>query len=358
MEDEEIFVGGEFCYDGLWQTSQPAVDTSHLTFLSGGKACLIVIADFLKQNGISRILLPSYLCPTIVSTLERCGLSCAYYRVGRDLAIDLEDLAAKAGTFRAVYFINYFGFPQPPAVRRYLKKLQSRQILIVEDNTQSGFWEDSLGDFVFNSMRKVCPYDGGYLQSGYDLRAYAERRTAPPSHRLGLIRRYRAGLRQYQQGATDNFTELVRLFAEAERAYDAEMNVPGDPLEKYAIEHLDWPAIRAARRQNYGFLLELTKPIQGLEPIFSTLPEEVTPLGLPVYISGKRRDKLNNRLGEAGIGLTIHWEDLLTDARLNGEPTAAGIAADILTLTVDQSTTPRQLRYLARKLAEFLPGKV
>ena len=65
------------------------------------------------------------------------------------------------------------------------------------------------------------------------------------------------------------------------------------------------------------------------------------------------RSQLNEYLGENGIGLTIHWEDLLTDPRLNGNALAVEMTRNILTLAIDQYTNQRQLEYLAQKLADF-----
>lgn len=77
------------------------------------------------------------------------------------------------------------------------------------------------------------------------------------------------------------------------------------------------------------------------------------PLGLPVYVRHGLRDELNEYLGENGIGLTIHWEDLLKDPRLNRNQIAVEMTLNILTLTVDQYTSQKQLTYLSRKLADF-----
>ncbi len=75
-----MFVGGEFYYDSSWQVNTSVVDTSHLTFLNGGKACLIVIGDYLRAHGINEILLPSYLCPSILNTLENTGWGTIFIR--------------------------------------------------------------------------------------------------------------------------------------------------------------------------------------------------------------------------------------------------------------------------------------
>jgi hypothetical protein len=78
------------------------------------------------------------------------------------------------------------------------------------------------------------------------------------------------------------------------------------------------------------------------------------PLGLPVYVSNGLRDQLNDYLGENGIGLTIHWEDLASDHRLNGNALAVKMTSKILTLAIDQYTSQEQLDFLSQKINDFM----
>ncbi|HAF63096.1 MAG TPA: hypothetical protein DCK95_12350, partial [Anaerolineaceae bacterium] len=169
---DSLFVGGEFYADDEWISDQRTLSTEGMYFLNGGRACLTVIAGFLMAQGTQRILLPAYLCPTILDTLEACGLQYSFYRVNEDLSIDIEDLKQKAAEYQAIYFINYFGFPQPRTVQQYLRTLQQQGKLLVEDNAQAGFMEQTLGDLTFNSMRKLCPQDGGYLRTRFDMQPF------------------------------------------------------------------------------------------------------------------------------------------------------------------------------------------
>ena len=73
-------------------------------------------------------------------------------------------------------------------------------------------------------------------------------------------------------------------------------------------------------------------------------------MGLPIYLDGVSRDRVNDRLGEAGIGLVIHWDDLLTDPRTNHDREVTEMAGSMLTLTTDQRTSQGQLDYLVSSL--------
>jgi len=345
-----MFVGGEFFYDDLWQTDQPVISTGGMTFLNGGKACLIVICEFLRDHGIDRLLLPAYICPTIVNTLERCGLACAYYPVRPDLSIDLAALAQIAGSHKVIYFINYFGFSHSQVTQEFLTKLQKKGMILVEDNAQAGFAQETLGDFVFNSMRKLVPYDGGYLLTAKNVQPYLTKYRNLPNRRLPVIREYRRGLTDYLLRGSGEHARLVDMYEEAESIYEADMVVEGDAQERAAIEHLDWQAIKQKRRENYAYLLGLVMGIPGVKVIHPVLQPDTMPMGLPVYIESVPRDLLLDELGEAGIGLTVHWGALQHDHRLNGNPTAVEMAGKMLTLAIDQRFSRRQLNYQAERL--------
>lgn len=354
MEEQgALFVGGEFYYDDRWKSDLPTIPTEGTTFLNGGKACLTIISDYLLDHGITRVLLPAYLCPTIVDTFESRGLSCDYYAVNADFSIDTQDLDHHLTDKQAVYFINYFGFSPSPSVLEYFEGLRNWKIVVIEDNAQAGFMTHSTGDFVFNSLRKLCPYDGGYLKTVHDIQPYLQAYQRRENRRLPIIRQYRSKLREYLFEDKGDHAELEALFDLAERYYASDEVVFGDEKERQQIELLNWPAIKQFRRQNYTRLLELISGISAITPIFPSLQPDNMSLGLPVYVSDNSRDQLNEYLGENGIGLTIHWEDLVTDSRLNNNPLAVEMASNILTLTIDQYTSQKQLEFLARKLTDF-----
>jgi hypothetical protein len=348
-----LFVGGEFYYDHQWKTDQPSFPTEGTTFLNGGKACLTIICDYLRDHGIHRVLLPAYLCPTIVDTLESCGLRCDYYNILPSFTIDTNDLERYLRDRQAIYFINYFGFSHSPNALNFLSKLQRAGRIVIEDNAQAGFLTHVTGDFAFNSMRKLCPFDGGYLKTTLNIEPYLAAYTGIENHRLPLIRQYRSQLRDYLFEDTGDPEALEALFALAESYYVNGCVVLGDEQERKQIEHLDWSAIKQVRRQNYTWLLRSIAGISAISPIFSALQPDNMPLGLPIYVSKGLRDQLNDYLGENGIGLTIHWEDLVSDPRLNGNALAVEMTRNILTLSIDQYTSQKQLEFLSQKLSDF-----
>lgn len=346
-----MFVGGEFSYDGRWMTDQPSLDTGGMYFLNGGQACLRVIGESLRGKGCKRMLLPAYLCPSIIRAFQPAGLQYAFYDVNRDLSVNIDQVARLAAEGDVFYFINYFGFPPAPSVQLFIRSLQQHGILVVEDNAQAGFPPNTIGDYVFNSLRKLAPYDGGYLKTRFDLQPIINRFTGKPNRRLPLIRAYRQRLAGYLLKGGDDREELQALYEQAEHYYGIDGVVSGDETEKGYIERLDWQEMRQIRRENFLYLLEQAGSITGVTPLFTSLPEGITPYGLPVYLDSSIRDKVLDMLGDAEISLLVHWDEIIAHPVTCTNRLAVEMACGMLTLPVDQRINRKQLDYLAVKLA-------
>lgn len=354
MIERLMFVGGEFYYDGCWKTDEQTIQTDGMCFLNGGTACLTIICDFLLDHGVHNILLPSYLCPTIIETITQTGMQVDYYRINRSLTIDLEDLESKLNNNQAVYFINYFGFTHNSETSGYFQKLQRDGRIIIEDNAQAGFVQHPIGDFVFNSMRKLVPFDGGYLITRQELHPLINQYRDRINRRLPVVREYRKGLYNYLVAGGGDFDHLVDLFELSEHFYQVDHVALGDPAEQFSIEHLDWKGISRVRCENYLHLLANIKSIPEVEPIYLDLPDAVVPMGLPVYFTNISRDFVNEKLSESQIGLSIHWDELLTNPRTKSDPLVSEMAGNMLTLTIDQRFSTDHMDYLTEKLKDAI----
>jgi len=349
-----MFIGGEFYEDEAWGIDTPAPPIDGAIFLYGGRACLSAIATYLNANNYSKILLPSYLCPSILDVLDQNSIKYEFYQINEDLSIDLDDMQVKAAHLQVIYFINYFGFQHSPDTLSVLRQLQSAGKLLIEDNAQAGFLLKRIGDFCFNSMRKLAAVDGGYLATRNIPLPHLENLAFRENHRLPLIREYRHLLRSYLYQGRGSHEELERLFYQAERYYEQDNVILGDDDEREKIEHLNWQAIKAARRANYEYLCGKIIGLPGITPIYPALQSDNMPLGLPVFISNYSRDLLIDKLAEMSISLTVHWDALLTDPRTRNNPGVTNIARQILTLPVDQYTSRSQINFLVDALTKLI----
>ena len=141
-------------------------------------------------------------------------------------------------------------------------------------------------------------YDGGYLDTELDISPYLQKYQSRPNRRLPLIRDYRQRLHDYLIEGKGSYKKLVTLYSRADRYYESDIVVEGDPGEQQQIERLDWDGIRERRRENYSYMLNLIAGIPEVKPIFPALQPDIMPLGLPVYLNGVSRDAVYEHLGE------------------------------------------------------------
>ncbi|MCC5909797.1 MAG: DegT/DnrJ/EryC1/StrS family aminotransferase, partial [Clostridiaceae bacterium] len=137
-------IGSEFSYNlrDLSYSSNKTAFLQHLNFkkenclfLNSGKAAIKFLFEKILRSKTNRILLLSYICSSIIQPFMELGMECVFYNLDAHLNIDLWDLdrKLKEGT-DAVYFINYFGFPQPKALQQYLLENKD-SVTIIEDCT-------------------------------------------------------------------------------------------------------------------------------------------------------------------------------------------------------------------------------
>ena len=200
------------------------------------------------------ILLPAYIGWSsregsgVFDPVEEVGAKFRFYRLNRDLSIDLEDLRSQlaAGCPRLLVIIHYFGFPDRN-LAEVAALARSRGVLILEDEAHALYSDwiggicGRLGDAAIMSLHKVLPFESGGL----------------------LI---------------------------LNRPNDVAASAVSDsPMRKWLDRSpLDYDLfeIAKARRHNARQLLELLSPLTGRAyPLFPILPDGIVPQTLPVIIA-------------------------------------------------------------------------
>jgi perosamine synthetase len=355
-------------------------------FYESGRAALW---RALWSSGIGpgdEVLLPSYLCESVVSPVVARGATPSFYPVGRNLRPDLAALdAAVTPSTRAVVVIHYLGFPGPVEEMRRL--CDRRGLVLIEDCAHalySRLGDRSLGTFgdfaIFSPWKSLPLPDGGLFVANAPVRSWPEpghaamnvdgaaqttpaetslprSTTLPPSRsttlrrlayrslgtlesavgwspRLGLLRR--AGLRRGMHDRTSGAP--VRLRAGSRIAREMLRSAP-----------VDW--IVAQRRDNYRRLLDAVDGLSWARPIFDGLPNGVCPLGLPLV--AEARDSWRDRLLGLGVNVRTYWEHLPREVDSACFPEAAWLRDRILVLPVHQRLDTRCVDWLARQLRVF-----
>ena len=99
---KKSYIGGEYYYKpsilfkkskfDLYNFLQKKYPNKEFTFTGGGYYSLFRIIDEIGFRDDEEILLPSYLCPTILTPFKRRNIKYDFFRVNKDLKIDIKDL--------------------------------------------------------------------------------------------------------------------------------------------------------------------------------------------------------------------------------------------------------------------------
>ena len=148
---------------------------NNLFYFRLGRDALISGLSALGLIKNDTIIVPAYICNSVVQKLTYCGFKVVFVDVDSSLAIQLESIKkiATQGHVKALLIIHYFGFIKDlTEICNYCQKFN---IKIIEDYSHSFLSQPLLkseyprGDMELFSMRKSLPIvDGGAIRFNTD----------------------------------------------------------------------------------------------------------------------------------------------------------------------------------------------
>lgn len=326
---------------------------------NGRTATVYAMKNGIKPKKEDIILVPDYLCVSVLNSLEVTEGEFRFYHVKSDLTVDIDDLKQKLDeNVKVVYVIHYFGIPQPLEVVNAIKELKNKYgFWIIEDLTQTLYSMDpermGFGDYMVASTRKWLPVtDGGLLavkngvpldqikmQDGYDEAVY----------RQLLISIARD---QIEYCKDDDISEYIKLekAANAARYFDFTPKKMTEATRRILFQY-DHQRSIDKRRENYQTLYEALRGISEIELPVAPMDSEgkYVPFGFVVLV--KERDKFYEYLTHKGIIGEIQWI-------LPTEYYDPGTAADYLSkhnlmLSCDQRYDKNDMKYVAETIKEY-----
>jgi len=296
--------------------------------------------------------MPSFHCGMEVRAAVEAGFAPRFYAVGRDLAVDEDDL--ERGLREApgpVLVIHYFGVPQP-GLARVAARCRSLGVPLVEDASHAFLSEGAgtHGDATVVSLYKTFgTADGAAVWTRLDVTAPSRPVVAWAAQADARRRRRRDAPRgRSPQALAAVFEDRV---AKARRRI---FEGPGRPargisrLSLALVERTDPAEVVARRRENYE-RLAVAAAGRGLEPVVPALPPGACPLYLPVFVKDRREVLIRlqrERVETFVFGMFGHPA---MDAARFAE--AAELRERILCLPVHHELGPADLA----RLAGFLP---
>ena len=305
--------------------------------LSSGRDCIYYILKSLNLK--SRVLLPSYLCNSMLVPFDELGVKYDFYNVDENLNIDITDLKKKIEkNTECVFVIHYFGVEQPK-IRDIKEIFEKNNIKLVEDQVQSFLSSyPNVGNYVFNSYRKFLPVpDGAFLLGEF------ERKVKLSKSPKYVFKRFFGGLLK-------NFKFLKsywrKIFIESEETYIDSYSRPAkmSNISKYLLNKLNFREIINIRRRNYLYLASKLES----KLLYPNISKSVCPLGCPILV--ENRDEVRNFLISNKIYPPVHW-DLPEEVKEFED--SYSISKRILTIPIDQRYNLKDMKRIVRVLNEI-----
>lgn len=267
---------------------------------SSGRAALYQILKFLKrERRVKRVLLPDYLCGSVLVPIKAVGLEFVFYPIKEDLKLEENSFIQMYKGCDAVIVINYFGLQDLSAQITYIRSIDDKAI-IIEDDVQAYYeFKKPLEnvDFKFTSLRKTFAVpDGGIVKTNHPLPHVAIPNT------FGQYKAA-AGLLKYMREGNFNDEIYLEMFEKGERLIDNELECGMSRIAAKLYGAVDEECVKIRRQNNARFLVSGLARI-GIKPILP-LAEDKVPLFVPILLNN--RDEIRRRLFQHEIFCPVHW---------------------------------------------------
>lgn len=337
-------IGGEMEFDYNIETLPPVNQLNKYgSYHASGRAALYSILQSLKNRDIRKVLLPDYLCSTIVTTVSTAQLKYAFYRLNESLLPDIEDVKTKVDENTAILIINYFGMQNLSDSLSAIKRLSCNIPIIVDDVQALKSYLNSEStdiDYSFTSLRKWLPVpDGGLVRSKRNDTETPDGVNSFWIKKLnGLVLK---SLRENLKGMDEVYLHLLE---EGENKIDQSLSARGSEVTNLVFDRTDFDIVFSKRKYNASFILSGLKDI-GIKPVISPRHDSV-PFFIPIIL--ENRDTIRKELFKHNIFCPVHWP--LNGLRLER---GAFMAEHELSIIIDQRYSKDDMRRIISVLEQI-----
>ena len=312
MFNEKFMVGGEFVVSPMIVFNRDFHQFSdygsklieyYKYYTFGAYYSLKSVIQNLRFQPGEYVLLPSYLCPTMIEPFRKAGVKYDFFKMKEGLLPDLEDIDKKTRPgLKAVLFIDYFGFPQRDYLAPIVEQLKIKGVKTIQDTVQS--WlnneDDLYADFCLNSVRKYTPFEASVLFSRIPLSIDFDNK---PIRKFLLHKRYAQLLRYYHiKNGLFKSESFLKQIDFSNQSYHHDCNISMPKLNRWFLDRINFEVEGQKRKTVFHELIAKIDPKQILRYSF----DDAIPLGLAVYLED--RDAKKNKLHTLDIHCPLHWK--------------------------------------------------
>lgn len=312
-------IGG---YIELERFSMSMLHEGALALNSGRNA----LAYLIRARGIKRLLLPRFLCDSVPKVCEREGADYTLYDIGRDF-LPAQDFDLEEGEW--LYLVNYYS----QLSNEQLAAFAERYGRVIVDNAQSCFQKPLPGVDTLCTCRKYFGVpDGAFLYT--DAAPIGELPRDESFSRMGFL------LGRFERTANEFYGD----FRANEERFEALPVMAMSALTRNLLHGIDYAAVERRRRENFAYLHERLKDLNGL-----TLRETGTFMYPLLLENGKA---LRKKLQAEKIYIPTLWPDVFQMSEPGS--TEYAMAENILPLPIDQRYTTEDMAYMLHKLEQLI----
>jgi hypothetical protein len=295
-------IGGEFpiAVTDILNAENRHFQVTDVYSYSSGRAALFQILHYLKENkNISHVLLPDYLCSSILVPIRSLELDYSFYPIDELLELDTESYSNLYKKESVTLLINYFGLKNLQPQIQTIHDIDDNAI-IIEDDVMA-YYEfikplDGV-DFKFTSLRKTFAVpDGGLVKTKHKLPVV----NAPNT--FGQYKAAAALLKSMREG---NFNDQIylELFEKGETLIDDELVCGISNIAEKLYGVVDEERVKIRRLNNARYVVERLGKI-GIEPLLPLIEDHV-PLFIPVMLHN--RDTVRKKMFQNEVFCPVHW---------------------------------------------------
>ncbi|MFR4161301.1 MAG: hypothetical protein ACLT0R_01745 [Paraclostridium sordellii] len=325
------------------------VDKDYILYLNTGRSAIKYLIDNIISKKYKKILVPSYLCSSILKSIESSNIDIEFYRVTSKLEIDLDDIKSKIDNSTCIFIINFFGFEQRKEIRNFLNEVRKSNV-IIEDCTHSILSRiNPIGHYQIASMRKWIGIPDGSIIISLEHKIH---RVIDLIYDEFILKRLIGQLakNEYLVGGNIEKDKFLNLISDAEQEYDENFKISKiSDISKKILNNQDYSEIIKIRRTNYLYLLKNSEDINSIEVMYKEISNNVCPLGFVVITN--QRDRLRQYLAKNRIYCPIHWS--LPKILSNKYEESIKLSENILTIPCDQRYTIDDMKYIIKKLRDY-----
>ena len=243
----------------------------------------------LECAGIKRVMLPAYICDSVIQAIIDAGAVVETYRLDDSLYPKcLPDLLPEKC---AVLYVNYFGLCAAN-VTRLLQEIPSNQLIIDNSHALCALPTKALAT-IYSPRKFVGVPDGGLLvTSGLEI-------NVPEDEDKSSLARMSHLLLRMAYTAKDGYPDYI----ESEKSLENTQPLRMSRLTSRILASVDLTRVKRWRRNNY---LALATSLDKYNAIKWELDSESVPLCYPLIV-GWEVQHLKKTLAGKGIYIPTYW---------------------------------------------------